>query len=134
MSRIIGTIIVGLCVSALGVLSWLAITQENTEIETQIRFDRASEFAFPEVRRCLKSGTRSHIFSQFRYSGAARVIPNPSRSLFMDRDGSRLLVYTLEDKTVVRFKSATEVSPEQLDLLEWCVKNPLLTWTRTEIR
>ncbi|WP_430428974.1 hypothetical protein [Parasphingorhabdus sp.] len=134
MSRTIGTIITGLSVSALGVLSWLAITQENTAIETQIRFDRASEFTFTEVRRCLKSGTRSNIFSQFRYAGAARVVPNPGRSLFMDQDGSTLFVYTLEDKTVVRFKSARIVSPEQLDLLEWCVKNPQLTWIRPEIR
>ncbi len=132
MNRFTATIVVVFSTAGLGILSWLAIAHEKSTKATQTRFEQESSFARAEIEKCLKSGNRRQIFSEYEY--IFRRGYDRSGSLYIDRDGSRLSAYDLGDKTVVRFKSARVASPEELDLLEWCVKNPQLTWIRPEIR
>lgn len=118
--------------AAIAVLIWQGLLIANPAVAARVQFRQQSGHGFDHVTRCLKQGNGREIFADFDYLWVRDR--DPFRSTYLGPQGARLDVQAAAIGTIVTFRSWRAPTPEQADLLEWCVKNPRTTWIPAEFR
>lgn len=126
--------VIGLALLGLLAVAWFLLSPGGQEQKLLVTFDEQSGFPASVVNDCLKTGNGSHILSEFKGAREPKGNSDIGMRTLIHPDGSRLLIIGVEDRTTVRLRSARSLSDEELDLLQWCVYNPQLTWIPREHR
>ena len=124
---------------ATAILLLLALrTHDPNELgdDPPLVFRSFSDYPQTEVRKCILEGNGNSAFSDFQAVDVGGYIspPDEFNEVLVDSRGSRLFIGLRGLETAVTYRSLSDPTEQQLDLLEWCIDDPTNLWLPKGIR